>query len=301
MLQSEELSHLAVSKAMPPSVNFHLWEPCNMRCRFCYATFQDVVSTVLPKGHLPREEALRLVEAIAPFCQKITFAGGEPLLCPWLPELIRTAKARGLTTMIVTNGSRLKPALLEELEGILDWVALSVDSASETTQAALGRAIHGKALPREHYLTVARRVLAGGMRLKVNTVVTSLNAGEDMSAFIDALGPERWKILRVLPVEGQNTGSVEPLLCSDEAFQSFVLRHRALERRGIVVVAEDNPDMRGSYAMIDPAGRFFDNTQGGYRYSTPLLASGVREAWSQVRFSMERFEQRGGRYDFGAA
>ena len=32
----------------PPSVNFHLWEPCNMRCRFCFATFQDVKQTVLP-------------------------------------------------------------------------------------------------------------------------------------------------------------------------------------------------------------------------------------------------------------
>ena len=299
MLRSEERSYLTQARAMPPSVNFHLWEPCNMRCRFCLATFQDVVSSVLPKGHLPREQALRLVEQVAPYFQKITFAGGEPLLCPWLPELVRAAKARGMTTMIVTNGSRLKPALIEALEGSLDWVALSVDSASEATQAALGRAVHGQALPREHYLEVARRVLAAGMRLKVNTVVTALNAGEDMGAFIQELGPERWKVLRVLPVEGQNTGKVEPLLCSEEDFQGFVRRHQAVERRGIVLVAEDNADMRGSYAMIDPAGRFFDNTRGGHYYSEPILASGVSEAWGQVRFSMERFEQRGGRYDFG--
>ena len=37
-----------------PSVNFHLWKPCNMKCRFCFATFQDIGQEALPKGHLPR-------------------------------------------------------------------------------------------------------------------------------------------------------------------------------------------------------------------------------------------------------
>ena len=32
-----------------PSVNFHLWKPCNMKCRFCFATFQDVGQDDLPK------------------------------------------------------------------------------------------------------------------------------------------------------------------------------------------------------------------------------------------------------------
>lgn len=285
--------------AMPPSVNFHLWEPCNMRCRFCFATFQDVRTSVLPKGHLPREDALRLVENLAPHFRKVSFAGGEPTLCPWLPELVRTAKAHGLTTMLVTNGSRLGPELLGRLAGHLDWVALSIDSERPETHAKLGRAVNGKALAREDYLRMADLLRGAGVRLKVNTVVTSLNAPEDMSALIGALRPERWKMLRVLPVEGQNSGKVEPLLCPAEAFRGFVHRHRSLEAQGIRLVPEDNTDMRGSYAMIDPAGRFFDNTEGGHRYSDPILQRGIEAAWSQVRFSMERFEQRGGHYDFG--
>lgn len=32
-----------------PSVNYHLWKPCNMRCEFCFATFLDIEPTVLPK------------------------------------------------------------------------------------------------------------------------------------------------------------------------------------------------------------------------------------------------------------
>lgn len=284
----------------PPSVNFHLWEPCNMRCRFCFATFQDVRAQVLPQGHLPREEALRLVEVLAAHFEKVTFAGGEPLLCAWLPELVHAAKARGAVTMLVTNGSRLSPERVSQLEGALDWVTLSIDSASPETNVKLGRAVQGRrALTPDEYLALGARIREAGMRLKVNTVITSLNASEDLSALIRGLRPERWKLLRVLPVEGQNSGKVEPLLCSSEAFQSFVDRHRGLEAEGITLVPEDNPDMRGSYAMVDPAGRFFDNTQGRHHYSEPILSRGLEVAWSQVHFSMERFDQRGGRYDFG--
>ena len=27
---------------MPPAVNLHFWQPCNMRCSFCFARFEDV-------------------------------------------------------------------------------------------------------------------------------------------------------------------------------------------------------------------------------------------------------------------
>jgi radical S-adenosyl methionine domain-containing protein 2 len=272
-----------------------------MRCRFCFATFQDVRSQVLPKGHLPTEDALRLVELLSTRFRKLTFAGGEPLLCPWLPELVRTAKARGAVTMLVTNGSQLTPERLSRFEGSLDWVTLSIDSVSPETHARLGRAVHGKALTPDDYLRIAEGVRKAGMRFKVNTVVTSLNAQEDQAAFMRALRPERWKMLRVLPVEGQNSGKVEALLCPAEDFHSFVERHRPLEADGIVLVPEDNEDMRGSYAMVDPAGRFFDNATGGHRYSAPILQRGVDAAWSEVGFSMTRFEERGGRYNFGGA
>ncbi|MET0404121.1 MAG: viperin family antiviral radical SAM protein [Cystobacter sp.] len=290
----------ALRQEMPPSVNFHLWEPCNMRCRFCFATFQDVRAEVLPEGHLPEDEALRLVEVLSTHFEKLTFAGGEPLLCKWLPRLVRAAKARGVTTMLVTNGSRLSPEKVASLQGALDWVTLSIDSASAETNVKSGRAVRGtRALTAEEYLAIGARVREAGMRLKVNTVVTSLNALEDMTELLRGLRPERWKLLRVLPVEGQNSGRVEPLLCSADAFGSFVERHRGLEAEGITLVPEDNTDMRGSYAMVDPAGRFFDNATGGHHYSEPILSEGLEQAWSQVRFSMERFEQRGGRYDFG--
>lgn len=287
----------------PPSVNFHLWEPCNMRCRFCFATFQDVKHTVLPRGHLPPEQALAVVAQLAAAgFDKITFAGGEPTLCPWLGELIAQAKRHGMTTMLVTNGSRLLGSRwLDEHATDLDWVVLSIDSADLRTHERLGRSIAGqagRALANEHYQAIAAALRARGIRLKINTVVTAENADEDLGELLLALRPERWKVLQVLPIAGQNDGKVESLLIDELTFRRYCARHQRVVDAGIALVPEDNQDMTGSYAMVDPAGRFFDNTAGQHRYSRSILTVGVAAAWSDIRFDQQRFETRGGLYDW---
>jgi radical S-adenosyl methionine domain-containing protein 2 len=289
---------MATPDTLPPSVNYHLWQPCNMHCRGCFARFDDVRAEVLPRGHLPRDAAIQLTHVLASRFAKVTFAGGEPTLAPWLPELVAVAKASGATTMLVTNASRLDPRYLNRLAGHLDWIAMSIDSALPATQEALGRATIRGALANDDYIAVAAGARERGIRVKVNTVVSALNAREDMSWFIEIIRPERWKLLQVLPVDGQNDGEVEPLLIGGDTFRAFVERHLSLSRAGITVVGEDNASMTGSYAMVDPAGRFFDNTAGRHTYSQPILAEGVDAAWSGIRFHLDRFVDRGGVYQW---
>ena len=72
----------------------------------CFATFEDIDQKALPKGHLGRDHSLSVVESLAQAgFEKINFAGGEPTLCPWLPDLIGRAKDLRMTTSVVTNGS----------------------------------------------------------------------------------------------------------------------------------------------------------------------------------------------------
>lgn len=285
----------------PLSVSFHLWEPCNMRCRFCFATFQDVKREALPRGHLPREQALAVTEALANTFDKVTFAGGEPTLCPWLADLCSRAKERGATTMLVTNGSRvLQPGWLDAHTPHLDWVVLSVDSARQETLRWTGRTVAGKyPLDPAYYMEVAQALRARGVRLKVNTVVTSANARENISHLIQAMRPERWKVLQMLPVSGQNDGA-EDLHVSTEEFWSFCERHRGVAAdMGVELVPEDNKAMTASYALVDPAGRFFDNSAGCHRYGRPILEVGVEQAWQDVAFNQSRYVARGGVYDWG--
>ena len=92
-----------------------------MKCRFCFAIFRDIGQDVLPKGHLPREGCPAVVDALAAAgFDKINFAGGNPTLCPWLPDLIRRAKQLALTTSIVTNGTHITPEWLDRVGTALD-------------------------------------------------------------------------------------------------------------------------------------------------------------------------------------
>ncbi|HEY3194451.1 MAG TPA: viperin family antiviral radical SAM protein [Candidatus Dormibacteraeota bacterium] len=281
------------------AVNFHVWQPCNMRCAFCFGRFRDVRRQVLPEGHLARGDAAAVVALLAEAgFKKITFSGGEPFLCPWLPELVRVAKQRGMATAVVTNGSLLTDELLARLEGALDWIALSVDSIDPEALRDTGRITARDPLSTEDYLARGRAIRRHGIRLKINTVVTSANWHADLSEFILLLQPLRWKVMQVLPIEGQNSGAVNRLLIDAEQFDQFVARHRHVELSNIALVAERNEDMIGSYAMVDPAGRFFDNTRGSYTYSDSILACGVSAAIQQIDISRDKFLGRGGQYDW---
>ena len=284
-----------------PSVNFHLWEPCNMRCKFCFATFQDVKRDMdLPKGHLPEEQCLSIVDRLAEAgFEKINFAGGEPTLCSWLPNLIKRAKEHGMVTSIVTNGSRITDQWLADLDGSLDWVALSIDTVDPERLRRLGRAICGNnPITEDEYLRIVSDIKQRGIRLKINTVVTSETWQEDFTGFIKLAKPDRWKILQALPINGQNDAHIADFEITAEQFDAYVQRNRSVKNDGIDVIPESNDLMTKSYVMIDPAGRFFDNAQGIHNYSESILEVGVERALEDVSIDSEQFHKRGGRYDW---
>ncbi len=297
----QSLTVLKTCNPKIPSVNYHLWQACNMRCKFCFATFQDVKQSVLPKGHLPQKEALKVVQSLADAgFEKITFAGGEPTLCPWLFELIQCAKSNGMTTMIVTNGSRITDEWLIKYQKHLDWITVSIDSLDTATNLLSGRALTGKkALAKEHYIKTLQKIKQTGYRLKINTVVSATNWQEDMSDFIIETAPERWKLFQVLPVSGQNSGCVDDFLITAQQFNQFIDRHAAINQH-LPVVPENNDQMTASYVMVDPAGRFFDNSIGQHSYSRAILSVGVEEALKDVHTDYDKFVDRDGLYKWSA-
>lgn len=286
-------------KTIIPALNYHLWRPCNMRCRFCFATFKDSAD-ILPKGHLPKIESLQLVRMLAQsgHFQKITFAGGEPMLCPWVDELIKEAHQHGLKTMVVTNGSQISGAWLKSMTGYLDWIVLSIDSLQANTNAKAGRKAVGSRPPGEKdYHHLVELIKNTPIKLKINTVVHAWNFDEDFNAFIRLAKPLRWKILQALPMEGQNSHHKGEFEVTDNEFSGFVHRH-AQAKKHTEVIPEDNKAMRGSYLMIDPAGRFFDNTRGVYRYTNPILKVGIDVALNDLNISYQDFLSRDGLYDY---
>lgn len=299
------MSHASkMAATLPPTVNIHVIGSCNFDCHFCYARFvTSQVGLPLQDG----QEILRLLAQAG--IKKITFAGGEPTLHRDLLGLLRRTRKLGMVSALVTNASLIDDEWCRDHLPELRWLVLSLDSADAQTCIRIGR--HPKRGVLDHPAQVARvaelvhrwnrqRPCADHVRLKVNMVVTSLNAHEDPSEFLVRLQPERVKLLQCGIRPGENDDA-EHLRCDDGAFAAYAQRLKPLQERGITVVSEFEEDQRGSYAMIDPRGCFFQSDDTGrLTTSQPILQTGLVEAWRQVGgYDAEKFIARGGQYDPG--
>jgi len=295
-----------MSNDTPPiAVNWHLEAYCNYGCSFCYAPLTE--QRLMPR--LSEEEGTSMIEDLSSSgVEKINFVGGEPMLHPHLEAWIVASKSCGLTTSIVSNGTRMTEGWLTKMRPHLDWLGLSIDASNDEMHALMGRGLKGEiasGFSRHLELStkvweIARRL---GYGLKLNTVVTSVNSDDDMSELVGFLKPHRWKIFKVLRIEGENDGRVEPLLISQEQFEEYMVRHRRYlqDFEGTQIVSEDNEDMLGTYAMIDPQGMVYTNLHSRYHYSKQSVGDiGFLAAWAQVRdgFSDIGFENRGGKWNW---
>ncbi len=287
----------------PLVLNWHLTEACNYRCRYCYAIWEtascgrelihdprqaEALLTELYSFFDPSNRANPLMDRMSWDTVRLNLAGGEPLLHDRkLPALIRHARRLGFEVSLITNASLLTAEALADLTPDLTWLGVSIDSANPATNRDIGRIDRRGGLLDLDVLSNAlqdARARNPLLRLKLNTVVSQLNYSEDLSLLIRRLAPDKWKVLRVLPVVN------DELALPGEAFDAFVARHRQF---AAILCAEDNQDMRESYLMVDPHGRFFQNGRQagaqGYIYSRPILEVGAASAFAGVPFDADRF------------
>ena len=287
------------------SVNWHCYKACNYSCNFCYARFADLKATPV----MAENEGCQLLELLAEAgVEKINFVGGEPMLHPHLEAWIIHAKELKMVTSIVSKGTGINKEFLERMTGYLDWIGLSIDASNDALHAELGRGLRGEiargtSAHLERMLDVAKLLHEFRIGVKMNTVVTSLNKNDDMSAVVRAIRPHRWKIFQALAIEGENDEDIAILGVDADDFHAYVKKHQ-LEMSDISdmsVIGEDNSVMLGTYAMIDPLGRVYTNVNGSYNYSTnSALVMGFSEAWDEVSngFDEGRFNARDGNWDW---
>jgi radical S-adenosyl methionine domain-containing protein 2 len=122
--------------------------------------------------------------------------------------------------------------------------------------------------------------------IKINTVVSRYNYSEMMYEFINDIMPTKWKVFKELCFVAESKG------CDNESFLKFIENN--VQNSECPVFVEDNEDMTDSYLMIDPRGRFYQNTgtNGSYVYSDPILNIGVAKALKQITFNQEKFNSR---------
>lgn len=283
-----------------PTINYHLIKCCNMKCRHCFSDFNEIPT------QLQFEEAKTIIQEIVKIksFNKLNFSGGEPTMFPTMSSpnierLIDFAKKQGLETSMVTNGYNLikKPDTLKKLKGHLDLLTLSIDSFDHNLNVKIGRCVgeQKQTLSYEDFLNLTQKCEEYGIKIKVNTVVSKLNYNQILANKIAKFKPIRWKILRILPIKSQNDEAKE-YIPTDEEYKTFVENNKEIaEKAEIKVVAEDNEDMTGSYLMISPDGKFFNNIEGCHKYSESIL-EGIEKALQQVPLRREIFYKRDGDY-----
>lgn len=269
------------------TVSFHIVKPCNMKCKFCYATFEDMHVV----EQLSFSDACIILTKLKDAgVKKITFAGGEPLLYKKIYDAIYYAKKIGLTTSIITNGSLLDEPLIKKFVGKLDWIGLSVDSTNYTTNVKIGRS--SKRMPQ--YFELISNIKKYGFKLKINTVVNAFNKHEDMNEFISWAAPARWKVFQALKVDGQNDKEFDAIKVSQQEFRFFIERHAKQKS----LVAEDNAAMTGSYLLISPKGELYENSKGYHTYSKPLQHNNIDDCLTEINLDRNMFIERGGIYNW---
>jgi radical S-adenosyl methionine domain-containing protein 2 len=275
-------------------VNLHVTERCNFQCRYCFGQWGLASGQSSNLGvFTDTDAALEIISQLARHFSsdrglRFNFVGGEPGLLSNIADLIVAARSLGARTSYVTNGLMLRRFDAAWTATNVDVVGVSIDSPLSATNRQIGRmTAGGRVFSLEAVGAAIDRVRAAGdVSVKVNTVVSSWNVHEDFSDCIALLRPDRWKVLKMLPVHTLD-GVVD-----DERFADFVERHRDV---GPLVVAEDNDQMTGSYVMVDPMSRFFwyaDSPGGGYHYSRPIAEVGVSRAFDSVPLDTSKFAAR---------
>lgn len=260
-------------------VNLHLLEQCNYRCVHCFSRFNSP-ETLSFSGWAKIVDNILNCSSV----NRINLAGGEPLLLPWIQELVNYIQQKSAEVSIITNGSLLKEDMLQQ--GTVSMIGISIDSFNERTLTKIGRYHeNGAALSGEQYRQLCACVKKSETVLKINTVVTRFNLDDDFSP-IKEIAPERWKILRMQIFKSGNFDN-SPFAISDEEFSAFCLKQ---ENLGIPFVAENT--MHNSYIFVDPAGNLLDNTGCKYTPVGNLLEDNFSQCLKRLPLNLELYRHR---------
>jgi MoaA/NifB/PqqE/SkfB family radical SAM enzyme len=117
------LSRAVTSRYNPLLAQVVVTRRCNLSCGYCNE-YDDHSPPVPLAALVARIDHLALLNTAT-----VTFTGGEPLLHPHLPQIIRAARRHGMLVTLITNGFRLSRARIEALNAAgLMGMQISIDN-----------------------------------------------------------------------------------------------------------------------------------------------------------------------------
>lgn len=149
---------------------------CNFRCPFCHNSSLLGGKAESPIG---QDELLSFLKKRQGLLDGVCITGGEPTLCPDLPELMRQIKSLGFSVKLDTNGSN--PAILKNLvrANLVDYVAMDIKNCPQRYEETSG--CPGLDLSKIEESMVF--LMEGTMEYEFRTtVIRQLHTAEDLAA-----------------------------------------------------------------------------------------------------------------------
>jgi MoaA/NifB/PqqE/SkfB family radical SAM enzyme len=175
---------LVLESGGPGFCQFVINNACNANCGFC-----NFARDRLPKEtwhFVTLEEGLESIRILhREGVRYLVFSGGEPTLHPDLVAFIRYAAGLGMTVMVVTNGSLLKPEKIAEMtDAGLSSLIISVDAASQAVHEQ-NRGLPGVC---ERIRQAVATLHELGMHATASVTMSKLVDYEALPEFLSSLG-----------------------------------------------------------------------------------------------------------------
>jgi molybdenum cofactor biosynthesis enzyme MoaA len=240
---------------------------CNLRCTYCVLenAYHQLKAELDLNG---KKELLSHLYNKLGF-RRLTLSGGEVLLIGKRPpsdfiELLQHIRqfrsedpSKNLGIEIYTNGTYLDDNVAAEMEGVVDLVAVTIDSTSNDFLTSIGRNTKKFHDYYRNIVEVCRRLSQRGIKLKLHSVVSQKNhliLPDEVSPILDAVeeasGPlSCWKFYQYMSYDDVERDSKHAI--SEEAYHTFKERvETALAGRHVPLHFKDNEEMNASLFNI---------------------------------------------------
>src|SRR6266446_2571460 len=160
---------------------------CNLRCRMCHFSFDDVFFR--EAEYIKPTLFEKIAESVLPLAHTLILsAGNEPLTSPFFTELLKiSAKYSIPNVLFITNGQRLRPKVADAvIESGVTQVQISIDGATKDTYEYVRRgARFDRLIHNIEYITERKRKLGTHLpQLQFNLVLMRRNLHE-LDQFVD--------------------------------------------------------------------------------------------------------------------
>jgi cyclic pyranopterin phosphate synthase len=226
---------------------------CNLRCTYCMPTESlNGQGVFLPSTRLMTDPELeRLVRTfVALGVHKVRLTGGEPLLRPGFPALVRRlARVEGVQDLALTTNATLLPRMADELATAgLGRITISLDSLNEDVFNVMAG---GPGIVADVLAGIEAAERAGFHRLRINTVV---QRGVNDATVLELVGHFRGSGHTVRLIEFMDVGNLNHW-SRDQVVPSAELLRRIHQRWPVRPVARQAPgETARRYEFLDGAG-----------------------------------------------